>query len=202
MSPRPAAATAALRARTRAAALAGALVTGALAAAPAAAQQTLPPAPAPAQLPWLQTVSINPVGIVGGIFSAEYEVALPAPGFTVAAGGSIISDAFLVDRNQRWVSGRVMYYPQEVSLRGLAVGVSLGVHGASRGGDDDPARVRRRDTGATLGLVGSYNWLVGRQQRLLFGAGAGLKRVLKNVGDDSPLQQIYPDGRLLLGFAF
>jgi hypothetical protein len=38
-------------------------------------------------------VSINPIGIVGGIFSGEYEVALPTPGFTVAAGGTIISNA-------------------------------------------------------------------------------------------------------------
>ncbi len=174
-----------------------------LGAAPAAAQApVLSPAPAPAQLPWLQTVSINPVGIIGGIFSAEYEVALPAPGFTVAAGGSIVSDAFLVDRNQRWISARVMYYPNEVSLRGFAIGVSLGAHGASRGGDDDPARVRRRDTGATLGLMGTYNYLVGRQQRLLFGGGVGLKRVLKDVKGDSPLNQVYPDGLLLIGFAF
>ncbi len=189
----------------RSAAASAALATLALAgapAAPAAAQQTLPPAPAPAQLPWLQTVSINPAGIIGGIFSAEYEVSLPTPGFTVGVGGSIVSDAFLVERNQRWLSGRVMYYPQEVSLRGFAIGASLGVHGASRGGDDDPAEVRRRDSGLTLGLLGQYNWLVGRQQRLLFGTGIGLKRVLKDVRGDSPLQQVYPDGRLLLGFAF
>ena len=175
----------------------------ALAAAPAAAQTGLPPAPQPPppQLPWLQTVSINPAGIIGGIFSAEYEVALPAPGFTAAAGGTIISDAFLVDRNQRWISGRVMYYPEEVSLRGFAVGASLGLHGASRA-DDDAATVRRRDSGVTLGLLGSYNWLVGRQQRLVFGGGVGLKRVLKDVKGDSPLQQVYPDGRLLIGFAF
>ena len=190
----------------RSAAASAALVTLALAGAPAAPaaaqQQTLPPAPAPAQLPWLQTVSINPAGIIGGIFSAEYEVSLPTPGFTVGVGGSIVSDAFLVERNQRWLSGRVMYYPQEVSLRGFAIGASLGVHGASRGGDDDPAEVRRRDSGLTLGLLGQYNWLVGRQQRLLFGTGIGLKRVLKDVRGDSPLQQVYPDGRLLLGFAF
>ena len=186
---------------TRSFAAPAALLALALSAAPTAAQAPLPPAPPP-PLPWLQTVSINPVGIVGGIFSAEYEVALPAPGFTVAAGGSLISDAFLVDRNQRWASARLMYYPNEVSLRGFAVGASLGLHSASRGGDDDPATVRRRDTGLTVGLMGSYNWLVGRQQRLVFGAGAGLKRVLKNVGDDSPLQQVYPDGRVLIGFAF
>jgi hypothetical protein len=182
--------------------LLAAAVAAAAAAAPAAAQQVLPRAPAPAQLPWLQTISINPVGLVGGIFSAEYEVSLPTPGFTVAAGGTIISDAFLVDRNQRWLSGRVMYYPQEVALRGFAVGASLGAHSASRGGDDDVTTVRRRDSGVTLGLLGSYNWLVGRQQRLVFGAGAGLKRVLKDVKSDSPLEQVYPDGRVLIGFAF
>jgi hypothetical protein len=177
------------------------VAAAAVAAAPAAAQQVLPRAPAPAQLPWLQTVSINPIGIVGGIFSGEYELALPTPGFTVAAGGTIISNAFLFDRDQRWLSGRLMYYPGEVSLKGFAVGVSLGVHAARRA-DDDSATVRRRDTGATLGLMGSYNYLAGRQQRLVFGGGAGLKRVLKNVGDSSPLQQVYPDGRVLIGFAF
>jgi hypothetical protein len=62
--------------------------------------------------------------------------------------------------------------------------------------------VRRRDSGLTLGILGSYNWLVGRQQRLVFGTGFGLKRVLKDVKGDSPLQQVYPDGRLLIGFAF
>jgi hypothetical protein len=200
----PARAGRAARAARRAAGLCAAAAV--LAARPAAAQQPAPPvlpkAPPPAQLPWLQTVSINPVGIVGGIFSAEYEVALPAPGFTLAAGGSIISNAFLVDRDQRWLEGRAMYYPGEVSLRGFAVGVSLGVHSARRENDDAEA-VRRRDSGATLGLMGSYNWLVGRQQRLVFGAGAGLKRVLKNVDDEtSPLQQVYPDGRILIGFAF
>jgi hypothetical protein len=128
-------------------------------------------------------------------------VALPAPGFTVAAGGTIISDAFVFDRDQRWISGRLMYYPQEVALRGFAVGASLGIHSASRADDDGP-EVRRRDTGATLGILGTYNWLVGRQQRLVFGGGVGLKRVLKDAGGDSPLQQVYPDGRLLIGFAF
>jgi hypothetical protein len=147
-------------------------------------------------------VSVNPIGIVGGIFSAEYEVALPTPGFTVAGGGTIISDAFLVDRNQRWLSGRVMYYPQEVSLRGFAVGATLGFHSASRGKDDNVERVKRRDTGATLGIMGQYNYLAGRQQRLLFGGGVGVKRVLKDVDRTSPLQQVYPDGRLLIGFAF
>jgi len=175
--------------------------------AASAAAQTFPPAPVqppappPAQLPWLQTISINPLGIIGGIFSAEYEVALPEPGFSVAAGGSVVSDALVYNRNQRWISGRVMYYPQEVSLRGLAVGLTLGVHSAARRGGD-ATDVRGRDTGATLGLMGTYNWLIGRQQRLVIGTGAGLKRVLKDVRADSPLEQVYPDGRVLIGFAF
>jgi hypothetical protein len=30
-----------------------------------------------------------------------------------------------------------MYYPQEVALRGFAIGAALGAHSASRSGDDD-----------------------------------------------------------------
>ena len=171
----------------------------ALAAGRAAAQAR--PAPAPPQLPWLQTVAVNPVGIPFGVFSAEYEVALAAPGVTAALGGTATVNSFVSDRDDRWLSARVMYYPGEVSLKGFAVGVSLGAHRAERE-DDDPPAVRAHDGGVTLGVLGTYNHLAGRQQRLMLGAGAGFRRVLKNIGDHSPLRQAYPDGRLVLGLAF
>ena len=68
--------------------------------------------------------------------------------------------------------------------------------------DDDPPAGRAHDGGLTLGILGTYNYLAGRQQRLVLGAGAGFRRVLKNVRDESPLRQAYPDGRLVVGFAF
>jgi hypothetical protein len=177
-----------------------AAVLAALVAAGRAAAQTAP-APAPAQLPWLQTVSINPVGIPFGVFSGEYEVSLAATGVTAALGGTTTINSSVFDRDDRWVSARLMYYPGEVALRGLAVGVSLGAHRAERE-DDQPATVRAHDSALTLGLMGSYNQLVGRQERLVLGAGLGFRRVLKDVKSDSPLRQAYPDGRLVVGFAF
>lgn len=186
--------------RTRpvaAAALAAALAF----AAPAARGQVQPvPAPPPAQLPWIQAVSVNPVGIPFGVFSAEYEVALAATGVTAGVGGTVTANSFAFDRDDRWISGRVMYYPGEVALRGFAVGVTLGAHRAER--EEDETDQRARDAGATLGILGTYNYLVGRQQRLVLGAGLGFRRVLKTVRDDSPLRQAYPDGRVVLGFAF
>ena len=183
---------------TRPRLLAAALLTAL--AAPGAAAQTRP-APAPAQLPWLQAVSINPVGIPFGVFSGEYEVSLAATGVTAALGGTTTINSSVFDRDDRWVSARLMYYPGEVALRGLAVGVSLGAHRAERE-DDQPATVRAHDSALTLGLMGSYNQLVGRQERLVLGAGLGFRRVLKDVKSDSPLRQAYPDGRLVVGFAF
>lgn len=175
-----------------------------LAAAPRAHAQTpvIPPQPAPPQLPWLQTVAVNPVGIPAGVFSAEYEIALAATGVTAAVGGTVTASGRLYPRDDRWASARVMYYPGEVALRDFAVGVSLGAHRAERRGGESPAEVRASDAGATLGLMGTYNRLIGRQQRLLLGAGVGFRRVLKRVADDSPLRQAYPDGRIVLGFAF
>ena len=176
----------------RAAGAALAAASLALAAAPAAAQQRPTP-----QLPFLQTISINPLAIPLGVFSAEYEVALPVSGLTAAVGGSYLT----FDRNHRWIEGRLSYYPNEVALRGFALGLTLGAHRAEREKGDRPT-MRPSDGAATLGIMASYNHLIGREQRLVLGGGVGVKRVLQNAGGDSPLAQVYPDGRLLVGFAF
>lgn len=179
----------------------GALLLGAtLVARPGAAQVTPPAAPT-TQLPWLQTISVNPLAIPLGIFSVEYEVALPAPGFTVAVGGTYTADDNVWQGRDRWISGRVMYYPNEVQLKGLSLGLSLGVRRVARE-DDDPPEMRPSDSAPTLGVMAAYNLLIGRQQRLVLGGGIGANRVLKNAGGNSPLSQVYPDGRILVGFAF
>jgi hypothetical protein len=48
----------------------------------------------------------------------------------------------------------------------------------------------------------SYDWLLGRQEKFRVGIGAGAKRVLRDVNDGSPLEQVYPDGRFVIGVAF
>lgn len=182
-------------------ALALAAVAAAAGAAPlAASAQSTAPAP---QLPFLQTLSVNPLAIPLGVFSAEYEVALPAPGFTVSVGGTYTANDDIFERNDRWLSARVMYYPNEVQLRGLSLGLSLGVRRAERKEGEDVAVVRASDSAPTLGVMAGYNWLIGRQQRLVVGTGLGASRVLKSVGGRrSPLDQVYPDGRILVGIAF
>jgi hypothetical protein len=192
--------------RPRAGRISRALLTAAacaaagLAARPLAAQ-VASGAPPVAQLPYLQTLSINPLAIPLGIFSVEYEVALPTPGFTVAVGGTYTSNDDLFERRDRWIEGRLMYYPNEVQLKGLSLGLSLGVRRAARE-NNDPPEMRPSDSAPTFGVMAAYNYLIGRQQRLVLGGGIGATRVLKSAGGNSPLSQVYPDGRLLVGLAF
>jgi hypothetical protein len=183
--------------RARAAVLASAVALAT--AAPLAAQA--PAAPSATQLPWLQTLAVNPLAIPLGIFSAEYEVALPTPGLTVAIGGTYTANSDIFERRERWLTARVMYYPNEVQLRGLSLGLTLGARRAQRA-DDDGENVRRSEGAPTLGIMAGYNWIVGSQQRLVLGGGIGAARVLKNVDSNSPLNQVYPDGRILVGIAF
>lgn len=178
----------------------GAAAVAAVALSTAARAQTRV---APTQLPYLQTVAVNPLAIPFGILSGEYEVSLPTPGLTVGVGGTITAGSSIYSDEDRWIEGRAMYYPNEVALSGFGIGVTLGAHRAKSDSRDVTELGRRpHDSGATLGVLGSYNFLLGRQQRLVFGIGAGAKRVLKKVSNDSPLSQVYPDGRLVIGFAF
>jgi hypothetical protein len=129
-----------------------------------------------------------------------------------------------------WAQAKVKYYPSEQSLRGLALGLTAGAvreseffyeyvpYDPSNPPTQPPRRSRRSDTAPTLGVVVDYNFLLGRGERFLIGVGIGAKRVLEDVNDDydccvvydprqqprypSPLQQVYPDGRFTVGFAF
>ena len=60
----------------------------------------------------------------------------------------------------------------------------------------------RSEGAPTLGVLLDYNWLIGARRRFLVGTGIGARRVLKDVASDSPLSQVYPDGRLQIGLAF
>lgn len=154
--------------------------------------------------PWRQAVAVNALGLPFGLFSAEYEVALPSPGFTVGVGGSWFS--WEGDRDA-WVEGKALYYPGERAFRGFSVGLTLGVHSARNAEGlfcefGCTANARRTQTGATSGVIVNYDWLLGRQQRFRVGLGAGAKRVLRDVESADPLAQVYPDGRFVIGVAF
>ena len=177
--------------------------------APLAAQ---PSAPLPGDIgPWRQAIAVNALAIPFGLFSGEYEVALPSPGFSVGIGGSWLTTGD--DRNS-WLEAKAHYYPGERPFRGFAVGLTAGVHSARNRGDfvscdnpfnpcDDDSRPFRTATAPTLGVIVNYDWLIGRQERFRIGLGLGAKRTLRDVGpDNGVLEQVYPDGRFVLGVAF
>lgn len=165
------------------------------ATAPAAAQTT----PLTAEQPYHQTLSINPIALPFGWFAAEYERAI-SPAVTFGLGGTYFD---IDDDRAGWFDAKVLYYPNETALKGFAVGLTAGFQRSTNTGDFfDFSDERRTDSGATLGVVVDYNWLLGKRDRFLIGLGIGAKRVLKNVSDDSALDQVIPAGRFQIGLAF
>ena len=172
-----------------------------------------------------QTLGTNLLAIPFGVFSFDYEHAVGTGGFTVGLGGlhTATGDE---DDQITWAQAKLKYYPGETTLKGLAVGITAGAlqHRDEYCCDYDPqqqpftqsAPVKRKGSTATIGVVVDYNWLLGRDRRFLFGIGVGAKRSLKNVDErdqiflpdgsyrvsGSPLEQVYPDGRFTVGFAF
>lgn len=161
-------------------------------------------APAPSPLLPQHSIATNPLAIPFGVFSFEYEVALPAPGFTLGVGGTHFSDDG--DRDS-WAELKGLYYPGEMPFRGFSVGLTAGVHSARRNtsGCDflgQCGSARRTQTAPTLGVLASYDWLLGRAERFRVGVGVGAKRILTDVKGNDPLEQVWPDGRFVIGLVF
>jgi hypothetical protein len=195
-----------LRLRT---ALAAAVLAAATLAGRLEAQTPVPPVDLG---PWRQAFAVNALAIPFGLFSAEYEAALASPGFTIGVGGSWVTSG---DDRHAWVEGKALYYPGERPFRGFSVGLTAGIHSARNRGDcendtlfegcaiPDEQRPFRTETAPTLGVIVNYDWLIGRQERFRIGLGGGAKRTLRDVGRTSGvLEQVYPDGRFVLGVAF
>jgi hypothetical protein len=159
------------------------------------------PGPVPPS-PYRTSVAANPFAPIFGGLSGEFETTL-SPGFTLGAGG--LADLSSGRERFTTLQAKLKYYPNEVALRGFAVGVTLGFVSQRDESTDMFTGERfgaRTETAPTYGIVLDYNWQLGRQRRFLVGTGIGARRVLRNVGDDSPLSQYYPDGRLVLGWTF
>jgi hypothetical protein len=159
-----------------------------LALAGAADAQPAAPARKPARL----AVATNPLAIPFGLFTLDVETATHTPGLTIGAGGTWITEG----HDKRWADARVMYFPGEVALRGFALGLTGGVV-SEEGADGE-----RSESAPTLGVRMDYDWLVGVRKRMLVGIGIGVKRVLRDVSDVSSLDQVYADGRFVVGLTF
>jgi hypothetical protein len=179
-------------------ALGACAVAGSLAATALGAQTA---APSVEIGPWRQAIAVNAIALPFGLFSAEYEAALASPGFTVGLGGSWLTAG---DDRHSWIEAKGLYYPGERPFRGFSVGLTAGVHSARNNvcGFGCSNQQRRSQTAPTAGVLVNHDWLLGRQERFRVGLGVGAKRVLRDVRSADPLEQVYPDGRFVIGVAF
>jgi hypothetical protein len=161
----------------------------------------------PATRDYQQVLSFNPFLLPFGWFAGEYERAV-SPAVTVGIGGAYVSDAAFDDDDDdsedgrdTWVEGKVRYFPNERAPRGFSVGLTAGFHSARNDGFLFEAAEVRSDGAPTFGVTADYDWLLGRRRRFAVGIGLGFKRVLADASN-SPLAQVYPDGRVQIGIAF
>ena len=172
------------------------LLALALFAVPLGAQ---PPAP-PARR---NVLSVNPLGIPAGFYSADYERALGAN-----ASGSVgvsyfsLHDEF--DDEVSYLSSdlKLRYYPR-AALEGFSVGASAGL--IRLGSDEttfDGQSTEESESGVTVGTSLDYGWLLGDARRVAVGLGAGLKRVLLFGGEAPDVTTFYPTIRVAVGYAF
>ena len=172
--------------------------------APALPAQLSAPLATPLPFP-PNRASVNLLGIPFGIASAEYErFTTEEISFGAAAG---------IDENaEKWLEGKVRYYPSGRGARGLAVGVSAGVAQIRAYTNEDCFVVCGEaegplGTGFTVGAVLDYSWLLGRRERFYVGTGIGAKRVFglseeETVEGLETYREVLPSFRLQTGFVF
>ena len=181
------------------AAVAGTLAALALPAGRAGAQGP-PPVTPPPRL----AIAMNPLAIPFGVLTLDVESALRTPGLTLGVGGTWLTEG----RDTAWGDARLMYFPNETAFRGFAIGITAGlVHEQGENVitclPDGSCGGRPGETAPTLGVRIDYDWLVGARKRMLIGIGVGAKRTLKDVdGNTSVLDQVYGDGRFVIGIVF
>lgn len=150
------------------------------------------------RIPYRTYIGLNPAAVLWNFGSAELETGV-AQGVTLGVGA-----AYTDVEQQIHASAdlKLRYYPGEIVLRGLSVGLTGGYLRYS----DVRGRVPTRLTiyAPTVGVVGDYNWMLGTSKRFVVGTGVGAKRVLANGNKRDPvgLRPVYVTGRFVVGLAF
>lgn len=143
-------------------------------------------------LPPIQVVSLNPIGLAAGLYSAEYEVAV-ARQLTVAGAASYVDFG---NDDITTVDGRVRIYANE-ALDGFAFGLSAGLGRSRR--EDAPGS---GSWGVVIGSMLDYQWLLGPQRNFAVATGVGFKRFVTAEAQRENGANAWPTGRLSVGFAF
>lgn len=149
-------------------------------------------------IPYRTYIGLDPSIVPFNVGSAEFETAI-AQGMTMGA-----SLSYADIRHDRWTSAdfKLRYYPSEVVLSGLSLGLTGGYlrYSTTTGNVPD----RQQLDAPTAGFEVDYNWLLGGTRRFLVGTGVGAKRLLVGAGERDRVDQgaAYVTGRFILGLAF
>lgn len=168
-------------------------------------------APVPDQPPPPRVlVGVSPVLLLLGSWAGDVEVRGARTsswglGLQYDGTGSILNDPGSgsdLDASLKW-----RYYLAGRALDGPSIGVVGGFtrYSRDRRDDADPTLPATRSrTVPTLGLTVDQNWLVGRDQRVVLGLGAGVKRRYDRDASDlyDPFRRMRYTVRFLVGYAW
>lgn len=159
------------------------------AATPALAQEAGP----------TQVISVNPIGLLFEVLSAEYERTF-SPSSTLGAAVTLFSpDEFTYFSAE----GKYRYYPQGRPLQGFSFGGGAGFTLVSSDYEDTCAECEDESATALSISIGlDYQWLLGANERFAVAAGIGGKRLFF-LGDElEGAAAGYPTARVSVGYAF
>jgi len=142
-----------------------------------------------------QIIGINPLGIAGGLYTAEYEVAVDGQmSVGVSASHVDFDGSEFTSFDGRW-----RLYLDRV-LEGVSFGLTTGL---SRNTDEDEIEAGgKAGWGLTIGSNLDYQWILGAERRFALGLGAGFKRFVTRSGDQGNGLKVWPTMRLTVGAAF
>lgn len=148
-----------------------------------------------------QVVSIQPLSAMLTIYAGELERVL-SPSTSLGVGATYWnSDEDTGDVS--YLSGdlKLRYYPSAQALAGFSFGGSVGMTRVAD--EDDTDGSTSSATGATIGTMIEYSWLLNAQRSFYIGLGAGVKALFideDEVDEDVTLR--YPTVRFSVGWAF
>jgi hypothetical protein len=167
---------------------------------PFAASTQEVPAPTPAVAAPSNVISFQPLIAVFEVYSAEYERKV-ASATTLGIGGTYWNFG---DDELTYTSGdlKLRYYPQGTALMGFSFGGSVGFTSISATNTFDGTE--ESASGATLGVLLEYQWLMGAKRNVSAALGLGAKALMVDEDEITSGDFVarYPTGRVSIGFAF
>jgi hypothetical protein len=145
-------------------------------------------------------LSLNPLGIPFEYISGEYEHMITGLA-SYGLQGSFLS----VDQGSySTVEAKVRFYPNEEWPKGFSIGLAGGITRLSedRYNSSTNREERETETLPSMAVIVDYNWILGKAQRVIVGAGVGAKRLIGASSDFIDVNTAYPTARFQIGVRF